>query len=597
MLLFAAGGLLFVVRQAEDADVLFLHEDQIALVGDAGKERGARFGVVPQDPTVSLNPVMRVGDQVAEVLRVHDLADGEMKTVTVGDTEVLLSRIEGTFHACGAHCTHYGAPLADGALLGRMVTCPWHHAQFDVTDGALCDAPALDALARYEARVEGDDVFVRVPEDADETPEGAAYRESGGHPPPMADRKPDMRTFVILGGGAAGGAAAEELRRAGFSGRIVMVTKEAVAPYDRTALSKGYLSGEAGDEALPLRDDAFYERLDVDVLRNATVTRLDVEAKAIHFADAEPETLAYDRVLLATGGPPRTLDVPGARLDGVYLLRWWQDAKRIADRAAEAARVVIVGSSFIGMEAAAHLTARGLDVSVVSTSEVPFESTLGAEVGRMIQRVHEARGVAFHLGRGVRRIEKTGDGLAATMTNGKKVEGDFVLVGIGVTPVIDYLEGVATDDGDGGVIVDATLRASDDVFAAGDIAHFPDPRTGERVRIEHWRLAQQHGRIAARNMAGEAVPYRGVPFFWSRQFDVNLRYVGYAAGWDEVHIEGDLDGQAFIAYYLKGSDVLAAAGVGRDREMAALHALMLAGRTPSAEEVERGADLLARLKS
>lgn len=532
----------------------------------------------------------------ARVASTHDLADGEMKTVTVGDTEVLLSRVEGAFHACGAHCTHYGAPLADGALLGRMVTCPWHHAQFDVTDGSLCDAPALDALARYEARVEGDDVFVRVPDDAAETPEGATYRESGGAPPPMADRKSDPRTFVVLGGGAAGEVAVETLRRAGFGGRIVMVTKEAVTPYDRTQLSKGYLSGEAGDDALPLRDEDFYERHGIDVLRGATVTRLDAAAKEIHFADAEPETLAYDRVLLATGAAPRTLDVPGARLDGVHTLRQWQDAERIADHADGAGRVIIVGSSFIGMEAAAHLTARGLDVSVISTADVPFESVLGAEVGRMIQRVHEAHGVAFHLGRGVRRIEKTEDGLAATMTNGKKVEGDFVLVGIGVTPVTGYLEGIATDDEDGGITVDATLVAGNDVFAAGDIAHFPDSRTGERVRIEHWRLAQQHGRIAARNMVGEAVPYRGVPFFWSRQFDLNLRYLGHAKRWDEVAIDGDLDDQAFIAYYLGEGRVLAAAGVGRDREMAALHALMLADRTPSGEEVKGGIDLLARLK-
>jgi NADPH-dependent 2,4-dienoyl-CoA reductase/sulfur reductase-like enzyme len=481
-----------------------------------------------------------------------------------------------------------------------MVTCPWHHAQFDVTDGALRDAPALDALARYTARVEGDDVFVRVPDTADETPEGAAYRESAGAEPPMAGRDKDARTFVILGGGAAGEVAAETLRTAGFTGRVVVVTKEDAAPYDRTALSKGYLGGNADDDALPLRDDDFYRRHHIDVLRGATVTRLDTTAKEIHFAEAEPETLAYDRVLLATGATPRTLDVPGAGLRGVHTLRWWHDAQRIAERAEGATRAVVIGSSFIGMEAAASLTGRGLEVAVVSHDEVPFEHTLGPDVGRVFQRLHEEHGVTFHLGRGVRRIEKTDTGLAATMTNGKKVEGDFLLVGIGVTPATDYAEDVPKDDDDG-VLVDAHLSAGDDVFAAGDIAHFPDPRTGRRVRIEHWRLAQQHGRVAAQNMVavdeGEAVPYRGVPFFWSGQFGVNLRYVGHAERWDEVHVDGSLDERSFVAYYLKGGDVLAAAGVGRDREMAALHALMLAGKTPSAEEVKRGVDLLARLKA
>ena len=531
----------------------------------------------------------------ARVASVHDLADGEMKTVTVADTDVLLSRVDGTFHACGAHCTHYGAPLADGALHGPMVTCPWHHAQFDVTDGALVDPPALDALARYSVRVEGDDVFVRVPDDADETPEGAAYRESGGVTPPMTDREPDLRTFVIAGGGAAGEVAAETLREVGFTGRLVVVTAEDVAPYDRTILSKSYLAGDAGDDALLLRDDAFYERHDIDVLCGATVTKLDTESKEIHFAEAGSETLSYDRVLLATGSTPRTLDVPGAKLDGVHTLRGWQDAQRIVEEAEGASRAVVVGSSFIGMEAAANLSARGLEVTVISHDEVPFEAVLGADVGRVLQRVHEEHGVTFHLGRGVRRIEKTDAGLAATMTNGEKAEGDFILVGIGVTPRAGYAEELVTAD-DGGVIVDDHLRVRDDVFAAGDIAHFPEPRTGERVRIAHWRLAQQHGRIAARNMMGESVPYRGVPFFWSGQFGVNLRYLGHAADWDEVHVDGSLDDRTFIAYYIKGGDVLAAASIGRDRETAALHALMLAGQPPSADEVKEGVDLLARLK-
>ena len=533
----------------------------------------------------------------ALVASVHDLADGEMMTVTVGETDVLLSRVNGAFHACSARCTHYGAPLADGVLHGTTVTCPWHHAQFDVTDGALRDFPALDALRRYRARVEGDDVYVSVPDDAEETPKEASYRESGGTTPPMADRDFDAhpQTFVIVGGGAAGEVAAETLREAGFEGRIVVVTRESAAPYDRTALSKGYLGGKAGDDALPLRDNDFYARHGIELLRDRTVTKLDAESKTIHFDDAEP--LKYDRVLVATGGTPRRLDVPGADLDGVFTLRSWQDAEQIVSQVEDAERVVIVGSSFIGMEAAASLCGRGLDVTVISLDEVPFEAVLGPEVGGFFQRLHEDNGVAFRLGTKIEKIEDDGESLSVTLAEGNPVSADLVLIGIGVTPATEFLHSVTTDEDDGGVIVDAHLAAGDGFYAAGDIAHFPDPRTGEWVRIEHWRLAQQHGRVAARNMAGQSVSYDGVPFFWSGQFGTSVRYVGHAQEWDEVYIDGDLDAKKFIAYYLSDGEVLAAAGVGRDRAMAALHALMLAGQMPSAAEVKDDIDLLALLAS
>ena len=532
----------------------------------------------------------------ARVASVHDLAEGEMKTVTVGETDVLLSRVEGAFHACSAHCTHYGAPLADGTLHGCVVTCPWHHAQFDVTTGGLEGPPALDALNRYEAFTEGDDVFVRIPDDAKETPEDASARESGGHPPDMSDPalEEDPRTFAIVGGGAAGEAAGEALREFGFRGRIVLVTQEDARPYDRTKLSKAFLSGDADEEALPLRDEDFYERHGIEVLRGATVTRLDAEAKTIEFEVAEP--LKYDRALIATGGTPRTLDVPGADRDGVYLLRSRADAERLVQEIDAVESAVIIGSSFIGMEAAASLTKRGLEVTVVSQDEAPFERTLGAEVGAFFQRVHEEKGVTFHLGVGVESIGDEDGELRVLLDNGENVTGNLVLVGVGVTPATGFLDGVTTHDKDGGVIVDSHLAAGNDLWAAGDIAHFPDARTGERVRIEHWRLAQQHGRTAAQNMAGGATSYQGVPFFWSGQFGVSLRYVGHAEDWDEVVIDGDLDAKKFIAYYVQGDAVLAAGGVGRDKEMTALHALMLAGDAPTADEVRGGVDLLARLK-
>ncbi|MEM1044315.1 MAG: FAD-dependent oxidoreductase [Bacteroidota bacterium] len=531
----------------------------------------------------------------ARIASVHDLADGEMMTATVGDTEVLVSRVDGRFYACGARCTHYGAPLANGALHGRFVVCPWHQAEFDVTTGALATPPALDGLSRYHARVEGDAVFVRVPEGAETTPEGATYRESEGETPAFVCQACEERTptFAIVGGGAAGQAAAEALRQAGFGGRLVLVTKEDAAPYDRTMLSKGYLSGDAGSDALPLRDDAFFDAYEIEVLRGRTVTRLDASEKTIYFEGAEP--LRYDKALVATGGTPRTLGVPGADADGVFTLRTAADADRIAERAEGAERAVVIGSGFIGMEAAASLTKRGLAVTVVSTSQVPFENVLGEEVGGLFQQIHEENGVTFCLGSGVEAIEQTDAGFAVRTEDGQTAEGDLVVVGIGVVPATDFLEGVTLGD-DGGVIADAHLAAGSDLWVAGDIAQFPNPQTGERVRIEHWQLAQQHGRIAARNMAGQAVRYESIPFFWSGQFGTNVRYLGHAEGWDAVHIDGDLGEKRFIAYYLKDSQVLAAAGVGRDREMTALRGLILAGETPTADEVREGVDLLARLE-
>ncbi len=544
-------------------------------------------------------PAAAKSPQEYRVAAVHDLTDGEMKTVTAGDTEVLLSRVDGQFHACGAHCTHYGAPLADGVLSGTTVICPWHHACFDVTSGALEEPPALDRLPRYAVRVDGDDVLVTVPADAENTPEGAAYRESAGEPPAMAERDfgDHPETAVILGAGAAGEAAAEALREFGFEGRVVMVTQEDVAPYDRTKLSKGYLAGKADDDGLPLRDEAFYQCHGIEVRTGQRVTGLDVEGRTLRFADAEP--LRYSRLLIATGGTPRTLDVPGADRDGVLTLRSWRDAREITERAEEAERVVVIGSSFIGMETAASLRGRGKEVTVVSTDEEPFENVLGAEVGRVFRQLHEEKGVAFLLGSGVARIEGAGDGGLAVVTEaGERAEGDLVLVGIGVTPATGFAEGAEEIErgDDGGIVVDEHLRAADGVWVAGDVARFPERVSGERVRIEHWRLAQQHGRAAARNMGGEEQPFGGVPFFWSGQFGTSLRYVGHAEGWEEVVIDGSLDHRAFVAYYVQGDRVLAAAAVGRDRDAAAFHALMLDGRPPSAAEVRDGVDPQAQLR-
>ena len=511
-----------------------------------------------------------------------DLGDGEMKEVSAGGTRILLARVGDEFHAVGATCPHYGAPLAEGALCGTRVVCPWHHACFDVTTGGLAEPPALDSLPRYEVRIKDGRVLARVPEEAADRVPPRMARHDGT----------DTRLFVILGSGAAGYAAAQTLREDGFRGRLALVTREDRAPYDRPNLSKDYLQGSAEPEWMPLRAEEFYREHDIELLCGREVTRVDAAAKTITFYSGD--TLAYDALLVATGGSARRLNIPGSDLKNVCMLRGFSDADSLIETARRSKRCVVVGASFIGMEAAASLRARGLDVTVVAPSREPFEATLGPEVGALFRRVHEERGVKFKLGSIVYRFEGTSCVEAVTLESGERIEADMVLAGVGVHPATGFLAGVTLDE-DGGVVVDARMRAADGLYAAGDIASFPDPRTGERARIEHWRTAQQQGRVAAHNMAGRGTAFDGVPFFWTRQFETGLLYVGHAVSWDEIIYQGDVTAQDFLAFYVKDGRALAAAGVNRDRDMAAIEELIRLNLMPGADELRGGATDFAGL--
>ncbi|PAP78469.1 apoptosis inducing factor family protein [Rubrivirga marina] len=543
------------------------------------------------------------------VAAASDLADGEMRQVQADGTDVLLSRVDGVYHACTAFCTHYGAPLATGVLDGTTVVCPWHHAAFDVTSGALCEPPAPDALRSFEVRIDGDNVLVRVPPDADDHGEGIAYRESDGETPAMASASAseDDRVFLLLGAGAAAEACAEALRTEGYRGRIVLVTKETRPPYDRTKLSKAYLAGDAGDDALRLRDGSFYESHGIEVWTDRTVTKLDPDTQTVTFENGNPVT--YDAALVATGGTPRRLPVKGADLDGVLLLRSWEDAQDLLRRTEDVASVAVIGASFIGMETASSLRARGVEVTVIGREATPFEAVLGPEVGRVFQTAAEAKGVSFRLGASVERIETVhADPDADTprrlrvALGDAAVEADLVVLGVGVEPATGFLTKAPFLRDDGGIGVDRHLRAAPGLFAAGDVAVFPEPRLGRPVRIEHWRLAQQHGRTAARNMIAEGdptmslVPFESVPFFWTGQFGVSLRYVGHAEDWDEVIVDGSLDDREFVAAYVEDGAVRALAAVGRDQDAAAFHRLLARDAVPSPAAFRSGVDLQQALR-
>ncbi len=529
----------------------------------------------------------------AVVAHINDLQNGEMKQVKVGDTDVLLARVEGKYFATGATCTHYGAPLVEGVLHGSRIMCPWHHACFNVTNGDLEEPCALDALPSYKVQQQGNDVTVSVPIE-------------------MTDRRElepvtgqDARVFVILGGGAAGEAALEELRRQGFAGRIVLVTREQRLPYDRINLSKDYLDGNAGEDALPLRPDEFYQKHNIELLREHEVTQVDAQNRVITFADGN--TLHYDALLLATGSKPRTLKVPGSDLHNVFTLRSVEDAERIIATSKDISRAVVVGASFIGMEAAASLTRREVQVTVVESNSVPFETVLGERIGKMFQEIHEEMGVTFKMQSKVAAIEGDGKVEAVVLESGERILTDAVVVGVGVQPIVDYVQGISLEK-DGSVAVDSSLKVRDGLYAAGDIATFPYKHTGEHIRVEHWRLAEQHGRTAAHAMLGQNVSYEGVPFFWTAHFGQALHYSGNTKQWDEIIYWGEPEQKGepasegspairkFIALFVKNGKVVVSVGMNNDTETAAIEELMRTEKLPPPDALRERIDVVSLLK-
>jgi NADPH-dependent 2,4-dienoyl-CoA reductase/sulfur reductase-like enzyme/nitrite reductase/ring-hydroxylating ferredoxin subunit len=502
------------------------------------------------------------------IAKVSDIEEGEMKAFTIGDHRILLTRTQGEFRALGATCPHYGAPLEEGILSSSRIVCPWHHTSYNAQTGNLEEPPGLDNLPVYQLKIIGEDVIVVLP---DEVPSSRLPDMS------RSDTKVDGRVFVIVGAGAAGNAAAQTLREDGFKGRIIMITQEDRLPYDRPQLTKEYLEGQSDDGMLPLRSEEFYKDHDIECMLNAKVNKVAIANRMITFENGDE--LAYDSILLASGGIPRTLDVPGSELHGVFTLRSWADSSAIIEASKVASNVVVVGTSFIGIESAYSLSQRDLSVTVVGVDSVPFEGALGAEIGSLFQQLHEANGVQFRLKEQIARLEGTERVEAVLLESGERIPADLVVVGVGVRPATDFIEGLDLLS-DGSIAVDEFFQATDRVYAAGDIATFPYWYTGEWLRIEHWRTAEQQGRIAGHNMAGNEVPYRSVPFFWTTQVGLYFRYVGHVKRWDEIIVRGDISSKVFTAYYVKGGIVCAAAGNETEKEIAAIEELMRLNRMP-----------------
>lgn len=423
---------------------------------------------------------------------------------------VILVKTDTGLHAVGGVCPHHGAPLAEGMVTGERIRCPWHHAEFELRDGAVTRPPALHPLTAYAVQRRGD--LIRV---TGRAPEATAERAR----PPV---RPRPASVVVIGAGAAGASAADQLRDDGYDGPIVLIDPVDSEPTDRPNLSKDFLAGRAPPEWLTLRDEKYWRGREVS-RRVDLVRRIDTGTRTVELGDGL--TLAYDRLLLAPGARPSRLAIPSARQEHVHTLRTFEDARAIVEAAEHARHVAVVGSSFIGMETAAALRARGLEVTVISSDEVPFQRTLGQELGTRIRARFEAHGVRFELGRSVERI-----GLKEVfLQGGGRISAELVVVGIGVRPRLDLAEGAGIPCADG-ILVDEHLEtAHAGVFAAGDAAEWTDGATGRRHRVEHWVMAQRQGKCAARNILGHREPFRAVPFFWTNfvGMDWDMTYVGW----------------------------------------------------------------------
>jgi NADPH-dependent 2,4-dienoyl-CoA reductase/sulfur reductase-like enzyme/nitrite reductase/ring-hydroxylating ferredoxin subunit len=479
-------------------------------------------------------------------MEIRDISDGAIVPGRVDSEEAILVRRGEEFFAVGAQCTHYHGALAAGLAVGDTIRCPLHHACFSLRSGAALRAPALDPVACWRVERVGSKVFAR---------------ERKAEPKPSAPSAGNLPASVtILGGGAAGLAAADRLRREGYPGRVTMISADTAAPYDRPNLSKDFLMGTAPAEWMPLRSAEDYSERKIELLLDTRVQSLDLKQRSVQLEGGR--RVEFDALLLATGAEPVRLDIPtsgGARL---LYLRTFADSQAIVAAAASAKRVVVLGASFIGLEAAASLRHRNIDVHVVGLEHSLFERVLGSALGTLVREVHESKGVVFHLGTSIAEV----DGTRVTLKDGSSLEADFIVVGVGVRPAIKLAEqaGLAIDRG---IQVNEYLETSaTGVFAAGDIARWPDPHTGDRIRVEHWVVAERQGQVAALNILGQRRVFDAVPFFWSQHYDLTINYVGHAESWDAIDIDGSLNSRDCAVTYRRGGRILAVASISRDLE-------------------------------
>jgi len=516
-----------------------------------------------------------------ETISTSDLQDGEMKEFEVGPTKdhvILISKINGKFYASGGKCTHFGFNLAKGTLWDDKVICPLHHAAYSVVNGLPDEGPAYDSIPTYEIREENGKLFVKVPKNLE-------FRQTL----PMTTRSADdKRRFVILGAGSAALSAAETLRSSGYGGEIIMITNDTALPYDRTILTKNMF--KVNLPQISIRDQAHFDKYGITVLTGKNVKNVNVKDQTVQ-VDGLGD-VQYDKLLVATGGQPRVPKIPGVDLQNVFTVRRFEDAEKVRNAAKGAKNIVIIGASFIGMETAANFKNEFKDtasITVVETNKLPFARALGSELGAFFKDWHEQNGVNLQLGKGIKAIEGEGSAKTVVLEDGTQLPADIVIVGVGVRPNSDPVANSVKLADDGSIDADIYLRSSNEnVFAAGDVASYPSWYTGSKQRIEHYNEAIQQGQIAAYSMLGKQVPHKNIPFFWTRQYEKSLQYVGYGSKYDQVHIDGDLKNFTFVAYYGLNNRIVAAAAMGKLNVPMIISQAMQTGVLPTFEEVKSG---------
>jgi apoptosis-inducing factor 3 len=524
-----------------------------AVSGDTHRDGPASVPFTEVDMSTDAN--QDPGPDLTQGIASEALSDGQMLRGHVGGEAVLLARRGDEYFAGGAECTHYHGPLAEGLMVGDTVRCPWHHACFSLRSGEAVGAPAFSPLACWSTERRQGRIVVL----GKRTPAPAAHPAATSGAP---------QKIVIVGGGAAGFAAAEMLRRQGFQGSLVMLSDDEAPPVDRPNLSKDYLAGSAPEDWVTMQPPGFYAEHGIELRLKTSIVGIDTRAREVALGGGR--RLPYDRLLLATGAEPVRLAIPGAKLPHVHTLRTLADSRAIIARVATTRRAVVMGASFIGLEVAAALRTRGIEVHVVAPDQRPLERVLGPQLGDFVRALHEEHGVIFHLGHTASAI----DARQVMLKSGDRLDADLVVAGIGVRPRLALAEqaGLAIDRG---VSVDAYLQTSaPDIFAAGDIARWPDPHSGALIRVEHWVVAQRQGQTAALNMLGGRQKFDAVPFFWSQHYDVSINYVGHAESWDEIAIDGDLAARDGAVRFKRGGRVLAVASIFRDLESLQAEAAM-----------------------
>ncbi len=506
--------------------------------------------------------------------KTYQLNNGEMKEIEAGGRKALLIKNFDTFYALSPKCNHYGAPLNSGVLSGERVVCPWHHAAFNIKNGKMIEPPAIDNIHSFEVIVEGEDIFINFPE------EDSDFRPPDMHIPdePRADKM-----IVILGGGAAGNIAAQTLRTEGFDGRIHLITQEDKLPYDRPNLSKEYLQGKAPESWMPLRSRQFFERNKINLIQGKKVVKINTEGNQIFFDDES--WITYHKLLISPGAVPVKLGLKGEDLDNVFYLRSYSDSDRIINSLNNVKNAVVIGAGFIAMETATSLGELGIKVDVAAPEKLPFAKKLGHDIGEMLKKEHERKGVRFHMES--KPVSFIGDSKVeeVELDNGKRLKADLVIIGVGVRPATDMIKDIHLNE-DGSLKTDEYMRVKNDVYAAGDAAYFVSPINGKHARIEHWRTAHQQGISAAKNMLGQNEKFAGIPFFWTEQAGLQIQYVGHTQNWEDSVTVGSIEDKNFIRYYIEEGKVAAAAGIRREKELGAVEELMRMDMMPPPDRLK-----------